>query len=79
MTAASVNICPPRVSLKESHHFLSFYMEGNQTRFVGFCDSDIKNLVTNAVTESTTSTKYAVNVFDSEVTSRLLKFSPIQM
>ena len=42
-------------------------MEEKQTRFVESSDSDIKNLVANAVPESTKkSTKYAVNVFEGE-------------
>ena len=55
-------------------------MEGNQTHFIESRDCDIKKLVASAVSESTKkSTKYAVKVFEGEVTSRLLKFSPTQI
>ena len=57
VTPACVDICPPIVSLDEKHSrhksfsffVLLFYMEENQTRFVGSSDSDIKKLVANIV------------------------------
>ena len=53
--------------LKSFTFSLNIYMEEKQTRFVESSDSDIKNLVANAVPESTKkSTKYAVNVFEGE-------------
>ena len=55
-------------------------MEEKQTRFVKSSDSDIKQLVANAVPKGTKmSTKYAVNVFEGEKSYEYtFRFSPTQ-
>ena len=61
--------------------FHLYYLHGKkQTHFVESSDSDIKNLVTNAVPESTKkSTKYAVIVFEGEESyEKTFRFSPMQ-
>jgi len=53
-------------------------MEGNQTRFNEFSDSDIEKLVASAVPESTKSQQntLSMSLKVKKVTSTLLKFSP---
>ena len=68
-----------KASRKKAARERSFYMEEKQTRFLESTDSDIKNLIANAVPESTRkSTKYAVNVFQvvKKVMSRLKRLNP---
>ena len=65
ITPTCVDICPSIVSMKKKHiqhksfkfSVLIFYMEGNQTCFVEYSNSDIKKLVTNAVLASTKKSK----------------------